>query len=1302
MKPGYLERPSRVLLGYLLVALVFAAELLVPGRSLYRGDTLFTWPVLLEARSQILSGHWPFWASSYCNGTPLLASAAAAVLYPLRWLCWLLPLKAGYHAFLFLHVWLTFAGMHLFLRRGLGLPWIAAVAGALTFGASGYARAMWDTHAFVALPWIPLGLAAMLEARRRMRLLIPAAMMAGCWSMMILAGDLQAASLWLPVALLLAVFLPERVLLLRVAVLAAGLAVLLTAVQWLPAAYALAESHRAAGLPWDAAVQRSFNPVRVVEFVLPHAFGTRDTWYGAALAGANGTQESPWLASAHIGIVAWLPVYLGLRRLRKPVVAWALVVATASLLLSYGRFLPGFSLWQNLPLIHSFRYPEKYLLWTTLGLGTIVAIGTATLARLIRRPGLTNVRHVILSRWSIVMLMGAIAAALVVYGAAGDQPGLFRWLRGIYANSLLVVLLVLVVGLRTWRGPQQAVLIGVVLVDLLLPWYAEKPTTSLFDPVAETSVSQVIAASDSPRGRFFRDRAVSRLPLPGFYTMLSASGQQAVQYREAMAEAVPRLWGLRSADGRSSTESGPMLAFRRDFAAPAHGETPVDDERLAIFCRQSAVEWLMTTPRRFHALASLGLDLAPHAVWGTHADVILARVRGGAEAQIAMPVPEEAPEIRGFWRPKPGAIRIDLTPGAACRLAVSETYSAGWRAVDGHGAALKVEPYNGCFLGIELPGGVSQVRLAYEPGGWKVGALASAAGIACMAAALFQAFRPRLRRTVQKPVLMACAAALVFVVVGGAARHHWSCVLDEGQHVMQGSALAGQKDSRMSYVQPPLQNLVNGYMAHLAWGDRIRWPDTKAWRSADASLYAVDVAAANSDIFTDLVRASRNGSALFAVLLCVVGVYWAARSGGPLAGWLAAAGLSLNPLLLTHGHVATTDMAFTALVVAGTFFAWRGARGMPWRNLFWALCCFSFAATAKFTGFIWLGVFLLVCVPCFAWQETRPSLLFLVIVGFGFFVLCLLTLYGPLPQEVRAPGLAWSGARITAGRFIEGLVTRAGEAMAGGPVYILGELKDSASPLDVFTAVLLKTPVAWSLAAIGGLAFVARRLMRTEVLIPLLPALFFATLLFAANRLAADARQALPLVALAVVATAIAVGRLRSVVARRLAAVVLAASSLASVASSYPRFIAYVPAPVAMADPERRWLAGSDYDWGQDLDELERRWASLADEAGGGAPNLLYYGFVDPRMTHHLRVGPHSYCGYMELRAIEEGGREIVEQWRRQRFRAFEGTTVASASFLRGKPAGIIVAEHHLGVPSASIGSTFSVFRKPDASAEAP
>ena len=405
-------------LGYFAVSVLFAWELLCPGRSLYRWDTLlYNWPALLETREQILSGHLPFWASSFCCGTPLLANINAGVLYPLRILCWILPLKAGYSLFLFLHVWLSLVGAHLFFRRGLRLTWPAAAVGAMTYGLSGYARAMWDTHNFMALPWIPLGLTALLGARSlpiraaladsgaRLRLLLMTVGTAACWSMMVLCGDFQAACTWGGVALLLALLVPERGRLLAVLAVAGVLCALLTAPQWVCTLFASLESYRANGLSFSEATEFSLHPVRVLELFMPQLFGTRDSWAGAVLAGEGARKLIPWTTSIHVGRVALLAAFLGLRRRRQAVVRWAALLSGVFLFLSFGRFLPGFEMWQSLPLVRSFRYPQKYLLWVTLGMAVLTALGTQRLRILLSRADRPAMRA--LRTWSAVLLAGA-------------------------------------------------------------------------------------------------------------------------------------------------------------------------------------------------------------------------------------------------------------------------------------------------------------------------------------------------------------------------------------------------------------------------------------------------------------------------------------------------------------------------------------------------------------------------------------------------------------------------------------------------------------------------------------------------------------------------------------------------------------------------------------------------------------------------------------------------------------------------------------------------------------------------------
>jgi len=1293
MKRGRLDSPARLLVIYFFVALAFAGELLLPSRSLFRWDTLlYNWPILLEARAQLLAGHWPFWASSFCNGTPLLANINAGVLYPLRLLCWILPLKAGYHLFLFAHVWLAFVGMHVLLRRGARLPFLSAMAGALVYGASGYARSMWDTHNFMALPWIPLGLAALLEVRNRPGIILPAVLVSACWSMLILCGDFQAACIWVPAALLLSLLMPERKRLLQALVAGVVLSLLATAVQWVPTVMASAESYRAGGMDYSEAVERSFNPVRLVEFFMPHVFGNRDAWFGATLAGHGATKLSPWTSSVHVGLLTWLAIFFAVRRLKRPMVCWALILATASLLLSYGRFQPLYRLWMELPVVGSFRFPEKYLLWTNVALATLAALGVAPLMTLYRKAALRDARHAILARWSMVMLGGALLAMLVFYALAQDISGSLAWLRNVSATTLLTLLLVLVSSLRSWPGRQRVIVVGLLVVDLLLPWYAEHPTSSAFDPTSPPQIAQVIAASDSPQGRFLRDRSVTRVPLPWNIRMLPPSARQSVFYAESLNFNSPRMWGLRTADGFSPSESGAMRAFRLAHAVP-EDDSALPPVELATFCREAAVEWLLTTPERMDALTGQGLPVSRYASWGSKGEIVLARVGRVAEARVIASEPgKEAPRVTDIWRQQPGRMRINMVPGSACRLAVSESFSHGWTARSQLGRSLVVSPVNEAFIGLDVPAGTSQVRLEYTPQGWRFGLWASVAGWLVLAGILLTASPVGVWQLIQKPVFISAVACAAFAILGMAARSQWACTYDEGFHVTRGLTLLERSDSRLSYFHPPLQNVVNAYFADLAVGERLQLPDTKAWKRADVFMYAVDLAARNADIFRDLVRASRMGTLLFSFLLCVMGIYWASKNGGAVAAWLTAAGLVLNPNMLVHGNISTSDMSVTALTLAGTVFLWKAARQAPWRNLFWSMLCFVFASVAKFTGLIWLVTFLVVCVPWIAYKERRPALLFISLVGVGMLGLALLVLYGPTPQEVRVPGLAWSGARVIAGRYVEGLFRQTEHAFEGHRAFFHGEMFELSAWWHLLATVALKTPVTWILATILAAPFWLRHFRRSEIVFPFLPAVVFGGLLIGANHIAIGVRHALPLLAILIPATAIGVSRLRPRAVRMFACGLLAGTSALSVAVSYPQLVSYLPQWAGGPLNGHRWLVDSNYDWGQELEMLESEWAAITAANGGAPPNLVYYGFVDPRLIYRMKVGASSYCGFMEARAIQEGGLEIEAKWLGARFKSFPGTTVASISALELQPHTIDFSKVLLGQDMGRIGYSYFVY----------
>ena len=537
----------------------------------------------------------------------------------------------------------------------------------------------------------------------------------------------------------------------------------------------------------------------------------------------------------------------------------------------------------------------------------------------------------------------------------------------------------------------------------------------------------------------------------------------------------------------------------------------------------------------------------------------------------------------------------------------------------------------------------------------------------------------------------ALVSGLIFVTVGLAARSRWACTFDEAFHLTRGLALRHLHDSRLSYFHPPLQNWLGAVFVDLALGDRLKMPVTQAWQEADSFRYAVDVAVANVEVFPRMIELSRWSAGLFGLLLCVTGVWWCWRWAGPLAGWLAGLGLALNPNLLAHGNLNTTDMGVTALAIAGTAALWLAVRSRSRRWLLGALALFALSSLVKFTGLIWFGTALLVVVPLLAvrWRDRR--LLWIIPLALVALAAGALACYGLEAQAMREiPGSDGVAAMATmpAGRFVEGLVRQSRHALQGHRAWFHGQMFDRTSWWHIPAAVVLKSPLPWTVAGLAALVMAwRRRALSHGRWLPWLPAAVFVVLLVAVNQVAIGVRHALPVVALAVVAGAVAVARLPGGRWRTGLAALLVASSIASAALTFPRFISYFPAPFGGVENGHRWLVDSNYDWGQELPELERQWPALTAANGGEPPNLIYFGFLDPHLVRGLSDGPQSYGGFMD--GVRSGTLAA------ERLRSPRGLTVVSISARRLRLPGLEQDPFAGREPIGRIGTAYEVYLLP-------
>ena len=1193
-----LVHPRLAVVGaYFLLALVFAGELLLPSRSLYRWDTLlYNWPILLDLRAQLLSGYLPFWSDAFCCGTPLLENLNAGVFYPLRLPCWFLPLKPGYHLFLFVHVWLSLVAMHLLLRRGFALGHTSCVVGALAFALGGYARGMWDTHNFMALPWLPLATVALLEARHSNGFLRAMLGTAIAWSMLLLCGDFQAAILWVPIALLLGLLLPERRRLLLALSGSVALALLLTAPQWVPASVVAADSYRAGGIEQVEAWEHSLHPVRLLEFVVPFLFGTRGAWLGSVLAGEGAVRTTPWATSIHVGIISLLAAFFSLKKVwRNPVVRWGVLVLVGSLLLSFGRFFLLFELWHQLPVVENFRYPQKYILWSTFALAVLAAQGTPVMLAYWQK-------HATFFRWIPFVLVAVVIGIVCIFALKSEDVALSaRWLMWRMIPTLTVLVIAAVI-LRRGFSPVmlRAGFVGLLVLELGWAWYVERPTTSSFNPMDIPAVAKSVRGSSPSSGRLLCDMDLDLLPLPSEFGVLSRPEKDAAFYKSALRYNSPRLWGLRSAAGFSPTESRAMRTLRLDSVEPADGNVDVADS--IDFMRRTAVRWWLTTRERAKALSAMNIPATEVSSWGKGGATVLMRLDDVSEALVESE--GHGPAVVRVWRARPGRIRVDLRPGNESLVIVRETYAQGWRATDGYGAPLVVTRVDDAFVGIHVPAGVNQIRLAYEPVQWRLGVFLFGLGlfiwlvlcsinIGWSTVGLW--FRGR--------VAMAVVIGTAFVVMGSLARSHWSCTFDEGFHVTRGLARVATGDSRLSYYHPPLQNGVCGYFANLAWGDGIELPSSPGWQEAEIFRYSTEWASMHADVFPEAVRAARTGTMLFGLMLCLVGALWARRIAGPAAGWVAGVGLALNPTILAHGNLVTSDMGVTALVLSGTAAAWWGIQASI-RQKYLALSslCFALAAVAKFTGLIWFLAYLLLVIPVLAIIRREPRIWLHGLLAAVLFVGALLCVYGWMPQRVRvtAPAVLID-AVLPAGRYLEGLFRQGMHALEGQRAFFVGHRFTEGSWWHLPAAAAVKTPLLWTLAIVAGVSFQLVRHRAFLRILPWVPALCFGILLFSANRLAIGVRHVLPLLALAVVVASVWAARLRSHGLRRMVVGLLLVSGVVSAVASYPNYISYTASWAGHTGEGYRYVVDSNYDWGQDAEKLESQWAALTD-ANRGRP----------------------------------------------------------------------------------------------------
>lgn len=454
-----------------------------------------------------------------------------------------------------------------------------------------------------------------------------------------------------------------------------------------------------------------------------------------------------------------------------------------------------------------------------------------------------------------------------------------------------------------------------------------------------------------------------------------------------------------------------------------------------------------------------------------------------------------------------------------------------------------------------------------------------------------------------------------------------SPTMDEQNHVARGAAYLGTGDPRLSVEHPPLVNVLSALPVHLLLRprlplDTIWWEAGEWYNFADLFMWETN---SNAEQIVFLARLPVIGLGLALVTLVH---RWATHRFGPWGGLLAAAFCALDPNILAHARLATTDVGGTFFAFLAAYVLWRALRRPSILRVLWAGVALGLAFAAKLSALLFgpiltLAVLLgsVACGPGRARPRWRRAGLLLPVM-----LLALLVVWAAYRFQVGPLGA--DGPAVPAPAYILGIRAVLDFAAGGRPGYLLGQVSNAGWWHYFPVAFAVKTPLVTLAGLLVATGMTLRRPAGDDWLL-LAPPLIY-SLVSTTARLNLGYRHLLPVLPF----LAVHIGRLGSTatwasifpprLTRYLSVLIIVALGLTAL-SIYPHFLAYFN--LIGGGPRNGWriLADSNIDWGQDMKGL-RDWM-----AREGVPHvrLAWFGTARPEyygVSHDLLPGlPYGF-----------------------------------------------------------------------------
>jgi hypothetical protein len=687
---------------------------------------------------QLRRGELPLWNPHVFSGMPCLGNLQSALLYPPNWLHLVLPLKQAVNWGIALHVFL--AGWFTALWcLGNGVRFVGAIlAGTMFMFGTPYFLHVYAGHLpFLSVTaWAPALLFTLDRMRVGDRILRWTLVGGAIVAVQTLGGYPQAAYYAALVAAPYHAWLARRsrrrsaVLAGFVGMYAIGVAV--AAVQVLPSLALYSESVRGGGLGYDFAASFSMPPENFLTLLSPHVLGDMSPeapYFGRWFA---------WEVSMFVGVVGLTLAAIGAASARGPLAAIARAMVVVVVVLSLGNHTPVFAvLYEYFPGFRTFRAPARWLHLAALFLALLAGLGWSRLAA----GG--GVRR---ARWAATC---GVAASLV------GGVALLVWISRSDPTTVLA---------RAIDGLRQRPDIAFTAAQRTDPAWVEASVTQIASQLVIPTallllVATVLAASTRWRRCLFALPVVGGLelflfaysyratadalpPVPAAWSAeLSERGDDRFWFPEptffnvGMLVNADSIWGYdpiilrRYAEFMAWTQGidpdtvvdAYHLPFRRTprilsvlrtravlTSEPPHVvRLPDPMSRLAL-----VHEWVQHTSRDEILRALTADDFDPRRT------VVL------ESAPDPLPAPASGPERARVVRSTTDELEIAAELAAPAILLVTDSYSAGWRALPlGESAQeeYRVLPADYVLRGIPLAAGRHHFLLQYAPPAFRVG-----------------------------------------------------------------------------------------------------------------------------------------------------------------------------------------------------------------------------------------------------------------------------------------------------------------------------------------------------------------------------------------------------------------------------------------------------------------------------------------------------------------------------------------------------------------------------------------------------